>query len=309
MDLNLTTMAGPSGERVATRLITVSGPNVPRPGRLRQVAFVDGRWVALAIDAGDDPGVGVESAGDVVVGSIVTLDGKRMRVETRAGSDPELVDVDDSYYGEPSEEPERVAAAAQQALGDGLAALEKLRELPSSADAFDADAAAASVEAMSAFCAAVTERKPWPAPVGTDQAKTIIEQLTQIAYEAQQVAELTRSAAEAWEDTWEEVTALVDAARTGASPDGRPELRFDHFDDEPEPEPDPSEFPLLNLTVERHGWTGQRKSPAVHKAVRKSKYSIEPLCGASASARFAQTSQRVTCGRCLYMSADPAKEV
>jgi hypothetical protein len=300
MGLKLTTVSGLDGRRVATRTITVSGPDVPDSHRLRRVAFIDGRWMASPVDTATDLGSGVEAGGDAAVGSTITLDGKRMQVASRPGADPELVDENDNYYGEPSEEPGRIAAAVQQALKDGVAALDQLRNLPRTADAFDAGAAAASAETMVAFCAAVAARKPWAGQVGTAQARNVIEQLDHLAAELQRVAELARSAAEEWEESWEEVSAIVDAARTAAGPDGAPELRFEHFDDEPEPEPEPL-TPPANLVSQNYGRS--RNSPAVHVGVRESRYSVKARCGAiSAYGSFISTDEAVTCGRCLHLS-------
>jgi len=298
MELNLTTIADPLGGHASIRTITVTGPDVPDPDRLRCVTFIEGRWVAVPAHTGADG----ESAGKVAVGDTVMLNEKRMRVEARPGADPELVDESEGYYGE-LPKPETVVAMARDALKDGLAALDQVRKLTLLPEDVDANAAA---DAVAAFCAAVAARRPWEGPVGTVQADAVGVRLGNIADQVQRVADLVSSAAEAWDDANMEVRAIIDAARTGVGPDGNPELRFAHFDDEPEPEPEDT-GPVMNLVMERYG-RRSTTSAAVHRGVRKSRWSTVPQCGAAAFDRFSQTANAVTCKRCLRLQPDGSEQ-
>lgn len=290
--LNLTTITDPLGTCASIQTVTVTGTDVPNPDQVRRIIFTDGRWVAMPSGVGVDE----ESAGEVAVGGTVVLNEKRMRVEARPGADPELVDENnEGYFGGPPE-PEEVTTATREALKDGLAAIEQVRKLALLPE--DVDAAAAA-DAVAAFCAAVADRRPWEGPVGTVQADAVSVRLRDIAYEVQRVADLVQKAAEAWDDVNVEVCTIIDAARTGVGPDGNPELRFAHFDDEPEPE---ETGPVMNLAMQRYG--RHTSSAAVHRGIRKSRWSTVPQCGAAAFDRFLQTERAVTCKRCLRLQPD-----
>lgn len=294
VDLKLTTIMNPHGERTSVRTFTVTGPDVPDPDQLRHVTFVESRWVAVPADMGAD----VKSAAAIAIGSTVVLNEKRMCLEARPGADPEFVDENSGYYGEPPK-PETVVAMATDALKDGLAALDQVRKLTLLPEDVDAKAAA---DAVAAFCAAVTERKPWEGPVGTTQVEAVSVRLSDLAHEVQRAADLVQSAAEAWDDVTCEVSALIDAARTGVGSDGSPELQFAHFDDEPEPEPEDTS-PVMNLVMERYG-RSSTTAAAVHRGVRKNRWSTVPQCGAAAFDRFSQTAEAVTCKRCLRLQSE-----
>lgn len=291
VDLKLTTIMNPHGERTSVRVFTVTGPDVPDPDQLRHVTFVKGRWVAVPADMGAD----VKSAAAIAIGSTVVLNEKRMCLEARPGADPEFVDENDGYFGE-RPEPEAVAAMMRDALKDRLAALDEVRKLTLLPEDVDAGAAA---EAVAAFCAAAADRRPWEGPVGTAQVDAVNMRLSALSDEVKRVANLLQSAAEAWDDANCEVNALIDAAHTGVGADGSPELQFAHFDDEPGPEPEAT-WPEMNLVLRTYG-RPSKTPPTVHRGTRKGGYRPMPQCGATGDS-YDMTVQEITCRRCLRLS-------